>query len=228
VSPFVVFIAICVEYIDGTASPDSQTFTGTGFLDCGLDGTFGPFAVSGHKCAEGGPCGGTPTPTASPTPTRTPTPPDCASDVPCATPDSGTRLAIRFRNGRSLIRWRWAQSSMASGFGDPIGTSDYQLCLETAGGSFSQTIPHGSGWRSTHSGFHYASSSGSVRTVRLRSSAEKTVVTTVVDTSAAPSLPLSMPVRMRLVQGSGPSTLCFESEFASPAVNDVQRFRANE
>ena len=139
-----------------------------------------------------------------------------------------SRLAIRFRGGHSVIHWRWTHSVTPVDFGDPMSSSDYQLCLESAGGTFSQTIGHGDGWRPTNSGFRYTSSNASVRSVNLKASSHKVVVAAGIDTTAAPALPLSTPVRLRLVRGSGPSAVCFEAEFASPSVNDDRRFRATE
>ncbi len=207
-TPFVVLIFPCVELIAATATADAQSFSGTLAVDCGLEGSFGPFPVSGRRCAPGSGCA-------------------CATDAPCTLPDSRARLVIRAGNHSAPTRWWWTHSGMPPSFGDPTTSSDYQLCVETSGGSFIEVALHGNGWRATRSGFRYRADSGVVRKLVLRSTAKKTVVAASLVPAALPALPLAAPVRVRLVRTDA-DPVCFETEFTSPTANTSSRYRATQ
>lgn len=207
-TPFVVLYAQCLEVIDGTASADSQTFGGSMMIYCGLDGTFGPFTVSGRRCAAGTACA-------------------CAIATPCTRPDRDARLMIRSDGSGVPTRWQWSHSAMPSSFGDPTVASDYRFCLETADGGYVEEAPHGSSWRATGTGFRYRPGSGVVRTIALKTTAKKTVIRASLVAGSLPTLPSTGPVRLRLVH-TGPVPVCFEAEFATPRVNTSSRYLATE
>jgi len=206
-TPFVFLYARCLEVIDGIASADAQTFTGSMMIYCGLDGTFGPFTASGRRCAPGTACA-------------------CAIATPCMRPDRGARLMIRSDGSGVPTRWQWSHS-MPSRFGDPTATSDYRICLETADGGYVEEAPHGGRWRATGTGFRYRPRGGGLRAIALKTTAKKTVITASLVADALPTLPSTGTVRLRLVH-TGPVPMCFESEFANPSLNTSNRYLATE
>ncbi len=206
-------IAECVEQITATASADGLSFAGTVVTNCGLDGTFGPYSVTGRRCTPADPCV---TGVSA-----------CDTEVPCTSPDRGARLTIRMRHGELTVRWRWSHSATPTDFADPTADADYRLCLDTPAEGFLEGAPHGSAWRSNRWGFRYADSSGPIRRLLLKDAPKKTMLGALVVPQGALTLPLATPVRVRLIR-TQPSGMCFASEFASPNANTATRFRATQ
>ena len=163
--------------------------------------------MSGQRCAPGGACA-------------------CATTAPCTAPSVRTRLVIGSERAGFPTRWQWVDS-MPTSFDDPTASADYRVCVETADDGFTETALHGSEWRATRTGFRYRSATGPVRSMVLKSTAAKTIVTTSLAPTAAFSLPLTSPVRVRLVR-TGANPACFEAEFANPLVNTESRYVARE
>ena len=205
-TPFDVLSGQCMEVLSATAALDSQSFSGVRSFNCGLDGTFGPYQVSGRRCA-GGTCA-------------------CASSASCTTADSRTRLVIRSDNGGSPVRWQWVASSPTV-LGDPTANADYQICVEKADGSVIATATHGSDWRPIRAGFRYRPSAGPIQRLLVKSTSKRTVVAASLLPDAALALPSSSPIRVRLLRTTDPP-LCLEAQFANPTVNTTTRYLAVE
>jgi cysteine-rich repeat protein len=202
------FTAQCYEIISATAAADAQTFTGQRTFYCGLDGIFGPYAVTGQRCVPDG----------------------CLlrcvpGGLSCLAADEGGQLVVRARSGQLPTRWRLRHSGTAD-LGDPTATTDYRVCLETQAGGYSEVALHGSGWRATALGVRYRATSGAIRRLAMTSGPGGVSLTGSL-TAASPPLPLPTPVRLKLVR-DGPVPACFETTFAAPSVNDPTRFRATE
>lgn len=206
-TPLVVLFTQCMEVVSATATLDSQSFTGMRSFNCGLEGTFGPYPVSGQRCAPGGAC-------------------SCATTAPCTIADGRTRLVIRSENGGSPTRWQWVDKSPAV-LADPSADTDYQICLETADGSVVAMAMHGSDWRATRTGFRYRPSSGPIRNLLIKSTPKRTVIAASLVPDSALALPSNSPIRVRLLRTTG-TPACFEAEFENPIVNTATRYLAIE
>src|SRR5262249_12475279 len=136
-----------------------------------------------------------------------------------------SRVAIRTKDGQALARWTWRDPSPSVSFGDPTASTDFQLCIETTAAGYTGTVPHGSAWRATRSGFRYRSASGTVRSLDLKSTATKTMIRAAVIPDALPPLPATTMLRIRLLR-PGATPTCFEAEFAHPRVNTATRYIA--
>lgn len=205
--PYTVLFAQCMEIVEATATLDSQSFSGMRSFACGLDGFFGPYPVSGERCTSPVACA-------------------CATGAPCTRPDGRTRLLVRSEGGSLPTRWQWVVSTPTT-FGNPTLNANYQICVETADGGFTELAPHGSDWRATRTGFRYRQAAGPIRTLVLKSTAKKTVLTASLVPASTPALPFTSPVRVRLLQTNG-TQACFEAEFADPIVNTATRYLAAE
>lgn len=206
-TPFVMLFAQCMEVVSATATLDSQSFAGLRSFNCGLDGTFGPYPVSGQRCAADGDCA-------------------CATSAPCITADTRTRLVIRNVDGSSATRWHWVDKSSAS-LGNPTADADYQICVETADGSVVAMAMHGSDWRATRTGFRYRPSAGPIRSLLVKSTATRTVIAASLLPDSALALPSGAPIRVRLLRTTG-TPACFEAQFANPIINTATRYLALE
>lgn len=206
-TPYVVLFAQCLEIIGATATPDGQSFSGSITVNCGLDGTFGPFAVTGQRCAPGTACA-------------------CSTTATCTAPDM-SRIAMRVRGDGTPTRWEWLHAPLSTGLGDPLAGDDYRLCVETADGGYAQLVGHGDGWRATRSGFRYRATSGIVRTMVVKSTPKKTLVSATLSAASPPPLPTTSAVRVRLVR-AGEMPICIEAEFSQPSVNTSTRYIATE
>src|SRR5262249_27607838 len=111
-TPYVVLYAQCLETIAATASLDAQSFSGSIFVACGLEGTFGPYPVTGQRCAPGTGCA-------------------CSTTASCTAADM-SRVAIRVRRGSTFARWQWLHAPPSISVGDPVAEADYQPCVETS------------------------------------------------------------------------------------------------
>ena len=201
-----IFQFPCVETFNGTASADGMTFEGNALINCGGFGTF-PAQATGTRCP--GEC-------------------LCPTIMECTSAAVGSKLTIRAGAGDATARWRWTHGALPASFGDPQVDTEYSICLETAGGGWVEVAPQGENWRSRGFGYLFTASDGAVKRLTLRESAQKTSVSAVVEFGAAPSLPLSTPARVRLIQTTGNVTSCFEAAFDAATVNTSSRFRARQ
>lgn len=208
-TPLSYLTAQCAEVLSATAAADAQSFGGQRTFYCGLDGTFGPYDVTGERCTPD-PCLLTCVP----------------GGLSCMAAESA-RLAIRAKNGQLPTRWHSRHTGAVPHLGDPTASTDYRVCLETPGGEYIEVAPHGSGWHATRLGFRYRGTSGAVRRLSVSCRPEGVSLAVSLIPGSAPALPLATPVHIRLVrEGSVPA--CFEATFASPTVNESNRFRATE
>ena len=207
-APFTVLVASCVQYVGGTASADGRTFSGLTSVDCGLDGFFGPVDVIGRLC-PGATCA-------------------CPTNALCTRADAGTRVTVRAKNAAAVTRWRWKHTMLAPGFGDPTVDTAYEICLETPGGALVEVAPQGGGWRAGQSGFLYRARAGPIRRLSLRTNEKRTALAATIRSESSPALPLTTPLRLRLLQHTGGVTSCLEAEFTDPSVSTPRRFRATE
>lgn len=204
-----VFYTVCGEAINATVSADGETFSGRSTTYCGLDGTFGPYEVSGRRCDPVRGCG-------------------CDVDVACVTPDRGTRLAAVMRGDKLLTRVRWNHSDLPPTLDDPMGLDVYRVCMRTAGGWFAETALSGNNnWSRTRTGFRYVDVDGPFRRLWLQETESQAAVSALLIPLAPPSLPLRTPVTLRLIR-FGPDPACFETTFDEPIVNTAQRFHARD
>jgi len=206
-TPYVVLVTQCLELIGATATPDGQSFSGNVVVNCGLDGIFGPYAVTGQRCAPGTACA-------------------CATTATCTAPDM-SRIAMRVRIGGTPTRWQWLHAPLPGGLGDPLANDDYQLCVETTGGGYTQLVGHGEGWRAMRSGFRYRGTSGIVRTLVFKVAPKTTLVSATLSANTPPALPTASAVRVRLVR-TGEMPICIEAVFTQPSVNISTRYIATE
>lgn len=207
-TPFSLFIFPCLEIITATATIDAQEFTGTSAAYCGIEGNYGPFPVTGRRCDPVLGCA-------------------CDLGVACVSSDVSTRILAYDDEGDLRTRWRWGHSAMPVNLGDPTVGTDYRLCLQTPDGGFTEAALHGSNWRKTRKGFRYTDDVGPIRRLRVQSKSNGVSFTASLVPTAPPSLPLTVPVSLRLMR-LGVQPLCFEATFDDPTVNTSQRFRAKE
>lgn len=179
---------------------------------------------------------------------RPPLPSDCLPTpaTGCLSPVEGgkSRLVLRARPGKPRSRkvvWRWragAATDLAL-FGDPLGTTDYRLCVyDESGGTpvlvGELAVPAGNGcggapcWQLARKGFKYKASTlepDGVRLLRLRPGDDgKASIVLRASGENAPlfSLPLAQDptVVVQLRNGLGN---CWESRFSAPAIlNEVR------
>ncbi|GIW43054.1 MAG: hypothetical protein KatS3mg077_0336 [Candidatus Binatia bacterium] len=142
----------------------------------------------------------------------------------------------------SLV-WRWSrgQATYASEFGEPRGSTDYDVCFyQQQGGqlalSWQSNIPAGgvcaSGracWTKTRKGFRYLDQGGSAQGItRLQlSSGDDGKATIVLKGGTAslspPALPLQLPAKVQVVNDQN----CWEADFSAPRRNTATEFRAH-
>jgi hypothetical protein len=175
----------------------------------------------------------------------------CTRLAPCpAAPRTGCRAAgkskllMKRRTGMTpnvdLLRWSWSDGAATStdDFSDPVGTSDYGVCVyEGAPGSeklaYEIAVPPSSLWRAQRTGYKYADRAGGergVRSIRLKSGDAGKSAVSVHATGASyfPSrFPVTAPVTAQLVNLR--SDTCWESAFAAGGVQrtDSQLFSAH-
>jgi cysteine-rich repeat protein len=213
-TPFTALLYPCLELIVGTATSDAQEFSGNVTSHCGLAGSFGPYTVSGRRCDPVIGCA-------------------CAAGAACTESDTTSHFSAAVDRSGVRTRWRWGESLRMLNLGDPTMGSDYRVCMETAAGSFVEVALHGSKWRKTRAGFRYSDPGGPIRRLWLKEKDNVAFLPSRVSfamslaPTAFPALPLTTPVRLRLVRvGAFPA--CFEATFANPAVNSPRRFLATE
>jgi hypothetical protein len=153
-------------------------------------------------------------------------------------------LVLRDQPGQSADRWLWRWTKGAAtakvDFGNPLATTDYQLCLydaasrlvgnaSAAGGDVCQGRPC---WKETPRGFRYRKSE--VSGTGLRHSLQISLAEGATgkarigvtgrggENPALPPLPLAQPVTAQLVNGAG---VCWEATYGAPATNRPGLFR---
>jgi len=175
----------------------------------------------------------------------------CTRLAPCpAAPRTGCRTAgdskllMKRRPGASpnadQLRWSWSDGAATStgDFSDPIGTSDYAVCVyEGAPGSeelaYEIAVPPSSLWRSQRNGYRYYDRVGGergVRRIKLKSGGAAKSALSVRATGAsylASRFPVAVPVTAQLVNLR--SDGCWESGFTAGNVqrSDSQIFSAH-
>lgn len=213
-TPLSTFGYDCLEFIAGTASADATEFSGTVTTSCNFLGLFGPYGLTGKRCDPVIGCA-------------------CAADKPCTASDTSTSLSVVEDANGVRVRWRWDALAMDASFGDPTLDTSYRVCLETAAGSFVEVALRGSNWRKARRGFRYSDANGPVKRLWLRRGVQIAFLPTRVslavtlNPNATPSLPLTAPVRLRLLRHRIPSH-CYEATFDNPIVNTSSKFRATD
>ncbi len=210
----------------------------------------------------------TPTPTSTPAPSATATPqnatptpvptgtpgPPCGSTTLCGShPESGCRPQLTEQQGLLLLKnssndqadrltWKYMKGAATpkGDFGDPLHTTDYELCVYDGSGSLVTRACAPAGgtcdgkpcWRDIGSGYKFrrrdVSASGLKNGLQviLKSGADgkpKLSVKGKGASPAVPTLPLSQPATVQLMNGGG---VCWEATYSAPALrNDAQQFK---
>jgi hypothetical protein len=143
-----------------------------------------------------------------------------------------------------VVLWKWLASAPITldGFGDPLTTTSYTLCMDDdAGGSrhllLSATAPGashchgGSCWVAFSSFLRYvdkgALNDGFIRMIMKPGDARRAKIFVKaggVDLSL-PALPYTVPLRVRLLRSDAPT--CWEATFPLPTRNSAAKFTAH-
>ena len=141
------------------------------------------------------------------------------------------------RESANKMKWTWRNEASGGDFGtDPLGSTDFALCLYAGGVRRMQALaPAGGGcgnrpcWKQSPSGSKYADGletpDGLKKLVLARSSAGGGRITASLGTVflPIPSLPLALPITMQLVNGEGD---CWSATYSSPLLNTDTDLRA--
>jgi len=177
-----------------------------------------------------------------------PPPPPCP-----ATPLAGCRkpaapgralLLLKDRTPDTLdaLLWKWAggAATTKADFGDPVATTNYQLCLYDQSGAtptlrLASNAPAGGTcgarpcWTGTTTGFVYADPAltpDGLATISARGAgagAAKLLIKGKGTNLPLSGLPLGPPVRVQLSAGSG---VCWEAVYTTPLTNNAGKFKA--
>lgn len=122
---------------------------------------------------------------------------------------------------RLTWRWRLGAATSLDAFGDPLGSTDYALCVYDGADLLMRLrAPHGSAWRrSGRRGVRYAGGAASMSL--LAGEAGKASIV-VKSKGAVPSLGLDGPVSVQLESSDG---ACWTSTFSDPSANVAQRYK---
>jgi hypothetical protein len=185
----------------------------------------------------------TPTPTTTPTPTSTPTP--TCGDMPvasCRTPAAPAKAQLSFtdnaNDAKDKLAWKWLKGSATTGpdFGDPLSTTEYQLCvydgtssliahaLVPAGGLCNVASPRPC-WTVKKTGFKYKDKdalSEGIQQIVLKSGVAEAAKIVVKGKGAAlampPLFPLAQPLTVQLRNTDG---VCWEATYSAPATKNI-------
>ena len=155
-----------------------------------------------------------------------------AAPVPSGCRAPGKSLLLLDVEKDKLI-WKWlrgAETQIAD-LGDPTLDTPYALCVYDASGlQFAADVGAGANWSAAgSSGFKYKDSTlaqHGIRLIRLKSGAAGSAKAIVKGKGAElpdPTLPLTLPVKVQLLNGDGE---CWESEYTSATDSSVDRFKA--
>jgi len=152
-------------------------------------------------------------------------------DIKDRTPDDKDRL---------LFKWTKGAATSTSDFGDPLTTTDYELCLydgtsdlvshasAPAGGTCNAASPRPC-WRSTSTGFKYSDrdlTPSGIQSLLLNSGVAGKSRITLRGRGAAldvPSLPTTLPLRAQVLNSDG---TCWEARFGTATRNQMDRLKA--
>ncbi|HEY2387465.1 MAG TPA: Ig-like domain-containing protein [Candidatus Binatia bacterium] len=229
---------------DGTSDSNTATVT----IAVAAAATPTPTATAGGATA-------TPAVTATPVPTVAGTPgPPCGPTTLCGSqPTSGCKHqtiapqgllamknSVNDQADRLLWKWQRGEATAKAEFGDPLHTTDYELCVYDGNGTLvTRACAPAAGdcggkpcWKDKGSGFTFRrrdlTGSGLKNSLQvvLKSGPQgkaKLAVTGKGGSPHIPPLPLQMPVRAQLVNGGG---VCWEAAYGTPALrNDAQQFK---
>ena len=152
-------------------------------------------------------------------------------------PASGT-LAVADKPGTKADRviWKWkGAATTKQEYGNPLGTTDYALCVYDGASTLVTTAQAPAGgtcagrpcWKETGTGYKYRDREPStmLQVVLKEGAAGKAKIGVVGKggNPALPALPLAQPARVQLVNGDG---TCWEATYGAPASrNDGTAFK---
>jgi cysteine-rich repeat protein len=134
---------------------------------------------------------------------------------------------VKAASGTFLWRWRRGAATPLAAFGDPLSSTDYDLCFYTP----SDTVgflgaDHGPAWtaRGTR-GFRYLDQSAPEGTTRLKLLAGDAGRSSIElkGRAGASRLPVETPLTVQLQASNG---ACWTSQFSAPSTNLSHRFTA--
>ena len=166
----------------------------------------GLICTAGDVCTAGA-CAGTATPLAS------------CDTVPSGKSTVGVKNSAT--DAKDSLRWNWTHGSATFGaFGDPSGSTPYEMCVfDHAGGvpvlAFDQSIAPSGKWSTTAAGFKFrdtAGSEGGVTSVTLRA-------------GRVPTLPFAQSPSVTVQLSNG--THCWQSTSSSNRKNDATQFKGS-
>lgn len=170
-------------------------------------------------------------PTATVTPTNTPpAPPACAATPEvCRTPVVAAKALLVLKDnanddGKDLLLWKWLKGASTDKleFGNPVTTQGYELCIyDSTGLVANASIPAGSAWRETGSGFKYRDASGAaegIQTIILKAGADQKAKIIVRGKGAGLDMPnlglLTSPLTVQLKRAGSPT--CWGAVYSFP------------
>jgi len=138
------------------------------------------------------------------------------------------------------LLWKWTGPTAKADFGDPVTTTNYQVCVyDQTGGTptlrlqadapFGGTCGARPCWRGTATGFLYvdpALTPDGVATMSLRAAGARGAKLVIQGKGAnlpLSGLPLGPPVTVQLSAGSG---VCWEAVYSTPLANQAASFKA--
>lgn len=191
--------------------------------------------------------------TATPTPVASPGPPCGATTLCGSAPAIGCKRQTAPQQGLLMMKnstndqadrllWKWQKGAATAKaeFGDPLHTTDYELCVYDGSGALvtracapADNVCDGKPcWKDTGKGYKFRrrdlTGSGLKNSLQLvlKSGAAgkaKIVLTGKGQSPRVPSLPLQQPARAQLVNGGG---VCWEATYSAPPLrNDTQQFK---
>ena len=177
-----------------------------------------------------------------PPPAPCPATPLAACRKPTARGRSLVLLKDQTPDALDTLLWKWtgAVATAKADFGDPVATTNYQLCLYDQSGAtptlrLASNAPAGGTcgarpcWTGTTTGFVYADPAltpDGLATISARGAgagAAKLLIKGKGTNLPLSGLPLGPPVRVQLSAGSG---VCWEAVYTTPLTNNAGKFKA--
>lgn len=172
----------------------------------------------------------------APTPTPTPPPADCppAPITGCRVPAISGNASLLFKKtvdgSRDQLQWKWSKGASTAklAFGDPLGSTSYQLCVYDGSSNLAldAAIPAGGTcgtkpcWKEGRHGFTYKNKGGApdgVEQLKLKEGIDAKSQIQLKGKGMLlddPTFPLIQPITVQLVNSDG---FCWQAVYSAPA-----------
>jgi len=136
------------------------------------------------------------------------------------------------KDSKDSVTWRWKKGAATAlaDFGDPLGTSGYDLCLyDDSGVLWSARLPGGVGWKTTGTrGFKYKapSKTAAVRSLKLKAGEPGKAQIQWKAKGAAVAPPLLPPTGATVAQLRSDTGTCWEARYTTPKKSTPETYKA--